>query len=113
MEYDLGEEFHWNMKLLFLYVVAEYETPKNEMNTVTIWDTAVKRGRKQAFSYKKAMNELPLRDQHRLLRDRNVTLFLKYRTVPITGWLHTKELGRETFRAPDAYFRDPDSKSKR
>ena len=37
-----AHRFHWNMKLLFAYIVAEYETPKKARNFVTIWDSPVK-----------------------------------------------------------------------
>ena len=39
---DLRPAFHWNLKQLFVYVVAEYETSANPLNQVIIWDRIVK-----------------------------------------------------------------------
>ena len=39
---DLRPAFHWNLKQLFVYVVAEYETSANPLNQVIIWDKIVK-----------------------------------------------------------------------
>jgi hypothetical protein len=108
---DLSSEFHWNMKLLFCYVVAEYETPKNGKNLVTIWDSPVKSVAKSKVALENMMNEYPIRDQFRLLKNRNITLYVRYRTVPITGFLHTKQLPSSSFSTPEKYFRKTDAVS--
>ena len=36
--------FNWNCKELFLYLVAEYETSKNKLNQVVLWDKIIERG---------------------------------------------------------------------
>ena len=33
--------FHWNIKQLFVYVVASYESTKNSNNQVVIWDKII------------------------------------------------------------------------
>tara|TARA_B110000090_G_C13127508_1_gene348758 strand:- start:125 stop:499 length:375 start_codon:yes stop_codon:yes gene_type:complete len=38
---DLRPAFHWNLKQLFVYVVAEYESKKNPLNQVVIWDKII------------------------------------------------------------------------
>ena len=38
---DLTPAFHWNLKQLFVFVLAEYQTPKNELNQVILWDRIV------------------------------------------------------------------------
>ena len=34
MQDDLNPLFNWNVKQLFLYLTAEYETPNNKLNQV-------------------------------------------------------------------------------
>lgn len=36
--------FNWNCKQLFLYLLAEYETKKNKVNQVVLWDKIILRG---------------------------------------------------------------------
>ena len=57
------------------------------------------------ISLKNVTNEYPIRDQYRSLRDRNVTLILKYRSMPITGIMHTHEAASSVFHSPNNYFR--------
>ena len=44
LEADLTSVFNWNAKQLFLYLVAEYQTPKNVLNQVVLWDKIILRG---------------------------------------------------------------------
>ena len=38
---DLRSVFNWNVKQLFVYITAEYETEANVLNQVVVWDTIV------------------------------------------------------------------------
>ena len=38
---DLRSVFNWNVKQLFVYVTAEYETEANVLNQVVVWDTII------------------------------------------------------------------------
>ena len=75
---------------------------------VTIWDQPLKSLTKSSVALSSVMNEYPIRDQFKLLKGRNVTLHFRYRTVPITGWLFTKELSPGEVTAPAKYFRRMD-----
>uniref|UniRef100_A0A453LLE0 Signal peptidase complex subunit 3 n=1 Tax=Aegilops tauschii subsp. strangulata TaxID=200361 RepID=A0A453LLE0_AEGTS len=35
---DLSSLFTWNTKQVFVFVAAEYETPQNALNQVSLWD---------------------------------------------------------------------------
>ena len=35
---DMRPAFHWNIKQLFVYVVASYETESKKVNQVVVWD---------------------------------------------------------------------------
>jgi len=38
---DFNPAFHWNVKQLFVFVVAEFETRKNKINQVVLWDKII------------------------------------------------------------------------
>lgn len=44
VEMDMSSIFNWNVKQLFIFLVAEYSTPTNEVNQVVLWDKIVMRG---------------------------------------------------------------------
>lgn len=41
---NLTSVFNWNCKELFLYLLAEYETPAHKVNQVILWDKIINRG---------------------------------------------------------------------
>merc|ERR1711937_995530 len=43
LEVDSTSMWNWNVKQLFLYLVAEYETDRNSLNQVVVWDKIVLR----------------------------------------------------------------------
>ncbi len=49
---DLTPLFNWNVKQLFLYLTAEYSTPKNAVNQVVLWDKIIQRGDDAILDYK-------------------------------------------------------------
>ena len=49
---DFAPLFNWNVKQLFLYLTAEYETPNNVVNQVVLWDKIVKRGENALLDYR-------------------------------------------------------------
>ena len=36
LKVDMSDSFHWNVKMIFLYLVAEYHNEKNVVNQVRI-----------------------------------------------------------------------------
>eukprot|EP00538_Stauroneis_constricta_P003604 CAMPEP_0119556056 /NCGR_PEP_ID=MMETSP1352-20130426/8113_1 /TAXON_ID=265584 /ORGANISM="Stauroneis constricta, Strain CCMP1120" /LENGTH=88 /DNA_ID=CAMNT_0007602947 /DNA_START=247 /DNA_END=510 /DNA_ORIENTATION=+ len=84
--------FHWNIKQLFVYVVASYETSTKVKNQVVIWDKIV-----EATSPKKIIEETNLFvkyglvDQGKGLRDKDIQLQLMWDHMPITGLLYMGE----------------------
>lgn len=49
---DLQPLFNWNVKQLFLYLTAEYETTNNKLNQVVIWDKIIQRGENAVLDHK-------------------------------------------------------------
>ena len=89
LEADLTPLFHWNNKQLFIYVMAEYQTPQNDINQVIIWDKIIKRGEKSKLSLKRKPLKYRFFDdgQGGLVNNDNVTLSMWYNTVPNAGML--------------------------
>ena len=49
---DLTPLFNWNVKQLFLYLTAEYETQANVVNQVVLWDKIIQRGENAVLDYR-------------------------------------------------------------
>jgi len=110
LDHDFTTEFHWNMNQLFVYLVASYNDTSNKKNEVTLWDRVVSNQEEALLSAKQLMVEYPLRDQFRELRGRDVRLHLRYRSMPITGVMYTKEICTTDFTTAKDYFRDSKKK---
>ena len=102
---DLRSVWNWNVKQLFVYVTAEYETEANVLNQVVVWDTIVNDVSQAWIRSDAVVNKYSLTDQGYGLRDNNVTLVLNWNTVPSTGLLtlHHGWSSTHTFTVPDAY----------
>eukprot|EP00386_Alphamonas_edax_P009328 GDKI01030711.1.p1 GENE.GDKI01030711.1~~GDKI01030711.1.p1 ORF type:complete len:193 (+),score=44.99 GDKI01030711.1:57-581(+) len=109
LTFDLDADFNpvmnWNTNQLFLYVTASYMTTANKRNEVTVWDYILKDQANARMKLRKERNEYPLRDQFKQLRGRNVTLSLKYRYMPIVGFMTEHVVATSSFRIPDKYFK--------
>merc|ERR1719498_1112602 len=108
---NLTSEFHWNMNQLFVYIVASYNSTSNVRNEVTIWDDIVT-SVDEAYKVGEQMVEYNLRDQFKEFLDRNIRLHVRYRTMPITGIMYTKEIATFDFESGSKRFRDPNSGGK-
>merc|ERR1712187_109907 len=115
VSHDLSSEFNWNMNQLFVYMAASYNDTSNKHNEVTLWDRIVRNREDAVFTANAQMVKYQLRDQYQELRGRDLRLHLRYRTMPITGLMYTKEVGSAPFKASSDYSRDgtiPVSKGK-
>ena len=52
LQADLTPLFNWNVKQLFLYLTAEYETQANVVNQVVLWDKIIQRGENAVLDYR-------------------------------------------------------------
>lgn len=103
---DFRPAFHWNVKQLFVFVVAEYTSKANKLNQVVLWDKIIQATSPNKQVYEKdAVIKYSLIDQGAGLRGANVTLKVYYDTMPITSRMYMnigKEVGN--FVLPDSYF---------
>mmetsp|Transcript_31340 Transcript_31340/g.68544 ORF Transcript_31340/g.68544 Transcript_31340/m.68544 type:complete len:171 (+) Transcript_31340:215-727(+) len=102
---DLRSVFNWNVKQLFVYVTAEYETEANVLNQVVVWDTIINSPDQAWIRSEMVVNKYSLTDQGYGLRGNNVTLVLNWNTVPSTGLLtlHHAFSDTFTFQVPEEY----------
>ena len=100
---DLRPAFHWNLKQLFVYVVAEYESAKNPLNQVVVWDKIIQSEGDALIKIKKQGVKYALIDQGAELRNKTVTLHLRYDHMPLTGRLYDEGKTGSTFTLPGEY----------
>ncbi|UJR28841.1 hypothetical protein I4U23_010065 [Adineta vaga] len=104
LDMDLNSLFDWNVKQLFLYLIAEYETPSNNLNQVVLWDKIIKRGENARIDVRDMATKYYFWDDGEHLRSNNVTLTLAWNTISNAGrLLHTRANGSTSFIFPDQY----------
>lgn len=102
---NLTHLFNWNVKQLFIYLTAEYETADNKLNQVVLWDKIIKRGENAVLDYKGLTTKYYFWDDGKgLLGNPNVTMSLSWNVVPNTGCLPRVDgMQRHTFKFPTEY----------
>lgn len=102
---DLRGLFQWNAKQLFVFVVAEYESPQHRTNQVVIFDRIITDENAALIDLVNMPTKYHLRDKGRGLRGRVVTLKLQVVYHPIVGRISTQTVASSTFRMPAQYER--------
>lgn len=106
---DITPAFHWNIKQIFVYVVASYETETNKFNKVVLWDKIVEATDPPEAKILKEDNvfvEYALIDYKNELRGKDVDLTLMWDHMPWTGVLYMGGQDESTaskFTLPDTY----------
>ncbi|VEU35691.1 unnamed protein product [Pseudo-nitzschia multistriata] len=96
---DMNPAFHWNVKQLFVYVVASYETSSKEINDVVIWDKIIENIDSVEDKHIKQENvfvKYALVDQGNELRGKDVSLRLMWDHMPITGFVYMDSQAKDT-----------------
>ncbi|VDD95059.1 unnamed protein product [Enterobius vermicularis] len=106
VQVDLSRIFNWNVKQIFLYLVAEYSTPTNRVNQVVLWDKIVRR---QDWQSVREIHVVPkyylMDDGNHLLNHPNTTLVLRWNVVPNAGYLALAQgEGQYTIKFPPTYY---------
>ena len=99
--------FHWNIKQLFVYVVAQYSTESKVVNQVVIWDKIVENSdADKVINEQNIFVKYALVDQGDGLRGKDVSLQLMWDHMPVTGLSHMGEQPMDTttsFTLPTEY----------
>jgi signal peptidase complex subunit 3 len=112
LKVDLTPAFHWNIKQIFVYVVAVYETNSTDhtsttsthakskpigttqrrLNQVTLWDKIVEAtDANKVIDQTNVFVKYALIDQGAELRGKQVHLQLQWDHMPLTGLVHKVE----------------------
>merc|ERR1711885_71127 len=105
LQADLAPLFNWNVKVLFLYLSAEYSTPTTSHNTAVLWDKIIMRGEKTKLDLKSIKTKYYFRDESEALSGETVNLTLSWNVMPNMGhltWVKAEE--RHTFTFPTEYY---------
>lgn len=107
IETDLEPLFNWNVKQLFLFLTAEYETGENKLNQVVLWDKIIKRGENARLDLREMNCKYYFFDDGSGLRGHNnITLTFSWNTIPNAGIIHRiKSPDTHRFSFPLEYVR--------
>jgi len=101
---DFRPLFNWNVKELFLYLTAEYETSANKVNQVVIWDKIIMRGENALLDHQNMRPTYYFWDDGSELRgNKNVTLTLYWNVIPNAGRLPMLKGKGHQFKFADEY----------
>eukprot|EP00574_Skeletonema_japonicum_P013312 CAMPEP_0201726364 /NCGR_PEP_ID=MMETSP0593-20130828/9406_1 /ASSEMBLY_ACC=CAM_ASM_000672 /TAXON_ID=267983 /ORGANISM="Skeletonema japonicum, Strain CCMP2506" /LENGTH=176 /DNA_ID=CAMNT_0048217839 /DNA_START=264 /DNA_END=794 /DNA_ORIENTATION=+ len=110
LQADMTPAFHWNIKQLFVYVIATYRTDTNPKNQIVLWDRIIENTdplEKKQLNEKNVFVKYGLVDQGAELRGKEVELSLHWDHMPLTGTLFVgkqKEGTESAFRLPMEYL---------
>ncbi|XP_058810154.1 signal peptidase complex subunit 3 isoform X2 [Phymastichus coffea] len=102
---DLTSLFNWNVKQLFLFLIAEYRTNSNNVNQIILWDKIILRDDHAVLDFKNVNTKYYFWDDGNGLRgNRNITLHLSWNVVPNAGILPSIDgIGYRNFGFPSDY----------
>ncbi|XP_046343005.1 signal peptidase complex subunit 3-like [Haliotis cracherodii] len=105
LQADLQPLFNWNVKQLFLYLTAEYQTPDYKLNQVVLWDKIIQRGDNAIIDLKSSNTKYYFWDYGNGLKgNKNVTMTLSWNVIPNAGTLpKVMGDGSHSFTFPDQY----------
>ncbi|PKA62436.1 Signal peptidase complex subunit 3B [Apostasia shenzhenica] len=101
---DLQSLFTWNTKQVFVFVTAEYETPQNALNQVSLWDGIIPSKEHAQFSIH-TTNKYRFVDQasHNNLRGKDFNLTLHWHIMPKTGKMSADKIVLTGYHLPNEY----------
>lgn len=99
---DLRSAFTWNTKQAFVFVAAEYETAKNSVNQVSLWDHIIL-DKDHANIQTQVTTKYSLIDQGSNLRGKEIKFVLHWYVMPKIGKTIEKQVVMSDFRLPEAY----------
>ncbi|XWS53267.1 hypothetical protein CRYUN_Cryun11dG0142800 [Craigia yunnanensis] len=99
---DLQSLFTWNTKQVFIFVAAEYETPKNSLNQVSLWDAIIPAKEHAKFSIH-TTNKYHFVDQGNNLRGKEFNLTLHWHVMPKTGKMFADKIVMTGYSLPEEY----------
>uniref|UniRef100_A0A7N2R0L9 Signal peptidase complex subunit 3 n=1 Tax=Quercus lobata TaxID=97700 RepID=A0A7N2R0L9_QUELO len=99
---DLQSLFTWNTKQVFVFLAAEYETPKNSLNQISLWDGIIA-SKEHAKFWTHTSNKYRFIDQGSNLRGKEFNLTLHWHVMPKTGKMFADKLVMSGYHLPKEY----------
>ncbi|XP_068668458.1 signal peptidase complex subunit 3B-like [Aristolochia californica] len=99
---DLQSLFTWNTKQVFIFLAAEYETPQNSLNQVSLWDGIIP-SKENAKFWIQIPNKYRFIDQGGNLRGKEFNLTLHWHVMPKTGKMFADKVVMTGYRLPKEY----------
>uniref|UniRef100_A0A2P2MRP2 Signal peptidase complex subunit 3 n=1 Tax=Rhizophora mucronata TaxID=61149 RepID=A0A2P2MRP2_RHIMU len=87
---------------VFVFVAAEYETSKNTLNQVSLWDAIIP-AKEHAKFWVQTANKYRFVDQGSNLRSKEFNLTLHWHVMPKTGKMFADKLVMSGYRLPEEY----------
>ena len=105
LQTDLSPLFNWNVKQLFIYLTAEYQTKYNDLNQVVLWDKIILRGDNSMLDIKGMNTKYYFWDDGNGLKgNKNITMYLSWNIVPNAGILPSvSAMKKHVFSFPSEY----------
>ncbi|KAK4743193.1 hypothetical protein SAY87_001194 [Trapa incisa] len=100
---DLKSTFTWNTKQVFVFLAAEYETEKNYLNQISLWDAIIPSKEQAKFSYH-TINKYRFTDQGNSLRGKKYNLTLHWHVMPKTGKMFSDRIVTTGHSLPEEYI---------
>ncbi|KAM0944335.1 putative signal peptidase I [Dioscorea sansibarensis] len=100
---DLRSTFTWNTKQVFVFLAAEFETEKNVVNQISVWDHIIP-DKEHAKFQTQVPSKYPLTDQGSNLKGKKIELVLHWHIMPKTGKMIQDKLPLSHFYLPEAYL---------
>uniref|UniRef100_A0A0A0LZ27 Signal peptidase complex subunit 3 n=1 Tax=Cucumis sativus TaxID=3659 RepID=A0A0A0LZ27_CUCSA len=95
------KQLHGNDEV-FVFVAAEYETPKNSLNQISLWDGIIPSKENAKFSIHTS-NKYRFIDQGSNLKGKEFNLTLHWHVMPKTGKMFTNKIVMTGYRLPEDY----------
>ncbi|CAM0879112.1 unnamed protein product [Alopecurus aequalis] len=99
---NLESLFTWNTKQVFVFLTAEYETAKNSLNQVSLWDRIIP-DKDHSNVQVEVKSKYPLIDQGTSLRGKKVQFVLHWHIMPNAGRMMRGKMPISEFNLPDTY----------
>lgn len=100
---DLRPVWSWNVKHLYVSVVADYESATHTRNEVVVWDDILSSAEEAEVLRPGQWNKYSLKDHGYGLKGRDVKLLFKYSVMPYMGVLMYGEQPGVPFTLPEEY----------
>ncbi|RYR52505.1 hypothetical protein Ahy_A06g027416 [Arachis hypogaea] len=87
---------------VFVFLAAEYETPKNSLNQISLWDGIIP-SKEHAKFWIHTSNKYRFIDQGRNLRGKEFNLTMHWHVMPKTGKMFADKIVMPGYRLPEEY----------